>query len=90
MDTIDLRPLDDKAFQKIRDLVTHIRVTGEQHFGLNLMESLYSAFDEEVVRRYSAYESAIAAGLQPSMKDYGLETEDTTYVSVLRSGEYPF
>ena len=90
MDTIDLRPLDDKAFQKIRDLVTHIRATGEEHYGLGLMETLYSTFDEEVVRRYSAYESAVAAGLQPSMKDYGLETKDTRYVAILRSGEYPF
>jgi len=41
------------------------------------------------MRRYSGFERAFAAGLKPSMKDYGLEPDDTRYVAILRSGDYP-
>ena len=82
-------PLDDLSFEKIRDLVTHIRETGEEPFSMGLLDGLYEAFDEEVVRRYSGFERAFAAGLKPNMQDYGLEPDDTRYVAILRSGDYP-
>ena len=85
----EIIPLDDLAFKKIRDLVSHIRETGEGPFTLGFLDGLYEAFDMEVLRRYSGYEGAFAAGLKPDIKDYGLEPQDTRYVACLRSGDYP-
>ena len=84
----DLIPMDDQTFGKMRDLVAHIRQIGEEQFSMGLLSALYTAYDDELERRYSGYESAQAAGLKPSIQDYGLEPQDTAYVRVVRSGNY--